>query len=241
MTVNAANTHEFSINRLVHMAYRRCVLIAPGQELSTVQLTEGTDALELTMRDLDARGVALRSVRYDTIQFTADDEYLTLEEDVFDVGHTAMCLPASTTDTTRASDESPVERVYRDDMHEISDKSATGNVPTMFWLDKSETPYRIKVWPIPNEAGYLRLEVTRLAANSTDASKTPDRERHFANTLVFGISHKLAMSNGVSLDRVMMFRQGFEDGVAQCLGREKEVVDRQFKMGHRSGYMTRYR
>jgi ABC-type multidrug transport system fused ATPase/permease subunit len=46
------------------------------------------------MRDLDARGVALRSVRYDTIQFTADDEYLTLEEDVFDVGHTAMYLPA---------------------------------------------------------------------------------------------------------------------------------------------------
>lgn len=235
MTVAATNTYEFTVRRLVYTAYRYAVLIPPGGELTPEQLTEGVDALERLVRELDSKGTRLRQTRYDTVTLTAGDRFVELGEDVFDVGALAMYIPADEDDLDQPSSSTPVERVYRDEIHGNSAKDATGPV-TMFRLDKEQTPYRLELWPVPDEAGHLRIEAHRLAADSRDAATTPDLERHFHETLVNGVAWVLAKSNGVALDRVAMLRADYQYCLSQCMGQEKDAVDRQFKIGHRTGY-----
>lgn len=235
MTVSSTNTYEFTVGRLIYTAYRYAVLIPPGGELTQEQLTEGVDALERLVRELDSKGTRLRQVRYDVLQLTADSAYVDLPADVFDVGAIGSYIPADETDPDHATSSTPVERVYRDDIASSASRDSTGPV-TMFRLDKEQVPYRLELWPIPEEAGFLRIESHRLAADSRDAASTPDLERHFHETLVNGVAWVLAKSGGVALDRVAMLRADYQYCLDRCMGQEKDAVDRQFKIGHRTGY-----
>lgn len=235
MTVSSTNTYEFTVRQLVYTAYRYAVLIPPGGELTQEQLTEGVDALERLVRQLDARGTRLRQTRYDTLTLTANDRFVELGEDVFDVGQLAMYIPADETNLDQPASSTPAERVYRDVIHGNSAKDSTGPV-TEYRLDKEQVPYRLELWPVPEEAGYLRIESHRLAADSRDAAKTPDVERHFHETLVNGVAWTLAKTNGVALDRVQMLKGDYLYNLGECMGQEKDGADRQLKIGHRTGF-----
>src|SRR5690606_9126139 len=162
-------------------------------EMTPEQRTEGSEALERLMRTMDIRATSARQVRYDVLTLTEGDEFVDLPADVIDVGHMAKYIAADEEDVDHAGSETPVTRVFRDVLHEHGAKAAVGT-PTQFRVDKSQVPYRLEVWPLPEEAGRVRVESHKLAADSRDTAATVDRERHFQECLVNGVAWVLAKS-----------------------------------------------
>jgi len=232
MTVDISNEYEFTIRKIVIGGYRLAGLLAAGQEPTVVQMTEGVDALQQIVAELDAEGVRLRQVRYDNLTLTAGDEFVTLPSDVFDVGPTAMFIDPDETDVNHAQVEIPVRRVYREIIHTIGSKNTRSRTPSEFRLDKELLPYRLELWPLPESGGTLRVESIRLAGDSRDGNKTPDLERHWARTLMNGVGEILATGGGVSMERIALLRSRFLSGREMHMGKEKDVVSHQARLCH---------
>lgn len=239
MTVDTANTYEFDIATVLRQGFKLALLLPSGVALSAAQQAEGGEALQLVMSELPARVLKLRQIRYDYLTLTADSEWLALPTDVWDVGPTAMYIPAGTANLQQAATEVPVEREYGSTFQRRGGKSATSDTPTRFRLDKEQVPWRLELWPIPNEAGTLRVECFKLSANSTDPNKTPDTDRHWAKTLCYGVGAHLAATNAVDLGRVQYLEGRFETLKKQAEGQSKDHAPQAFRLRHPTGWSNR--
>lgn len=227
MTLNASRTFEFTIDRLLYNAYRKALLIPAGAELTTVQRTEGTDALEFVTSEMITSGVPLRLKRYDYLTLTADSEWVNLGADVWDVSPLAMYIPASEANPQQSSSEVPVERDYGDTFQRRGGKAATGQ-PSRLRLDKEQSPFRLELWPIPTEAGKLRVESFILGADNDDPNATPDTERHWAKALLFGVAAHLAESGAAEMQVVNRLEARYEKLKQAAMTQSMDVAPQRF-------------
>jgi hypothetical protein len=88
--------------------------------------------------------------------------------------------------------------IGRDEWQLLSDKSATGR-PVMYYVHRTASPPEIRFWPIPDadNAGTVRFQIHRLAANSNDSSKTVDLERYFSQYLIWELCHHICLANSL--------------------------------------------
>src|SRR5688572_31589440 len=100
-----------------------------------------------------------------------------------------MYIPEGET-LDRASGETPIERIAAERWQILSAKNATGR-PRMVFADRGGTVVTAKFWPIPDEAGTVRLQVHELSADTLEGNKTVDAERYWAKYLLFELASYL--------------------------------------------------
>lgn len=199
MTVSASSTRELDINRICKLALQAAGLLPAGAPMSGVQWEklsgQARDFLEVELDALQAEGVVARAVEFYDVTLVAGTTTYALPGTTVSVIGDAMFLK-----TGETSGETLVRSVDRTRYHELSDKVAQGT-PTLMFVE-THAVFTLYLWPVPSDAGTLRIQRQRLLADASDGTKTVDLERYWVKYMVMATAHMLALSNGIDPSKV---------------------------------------
>lgn len=214
MTVNTSRTTEFDIGQIVLMGYRMAGLLNENQALNSAQTNAGKALLETIVKHLQVYGITARAVTFEVVTVTAGTREYSLSADVFDVLGTATWIDAGQ-NPQAANGETTVTMMDRETRQRIASKASTGSV-SLFYSDRTVVPNKVWLWPIPADNGYLRFQVHRLSADSTDTTKTPDLERYWAQYLIWELAYQLATSNSLSAEHRLLLKNEAKEKLVAC-------------------------
>lgn len=229
MTIAATRTAEFNIDQMVTLAYRQTGLLNEAMSVTAAQAGVGRDFLEAICKSLDAEGLPVRTIDFENVTLTAGDYTYSLSSGVFDVIGSGMYIPAGES-LTAADGEMVVQPISREAWHVLSSKSAEGN-PTMFYIHRAAT-LELRVWPIPVEAGTIRLQVQKFRADATNGLSTLDFERYWSDFFVWELAHRLAMSNNLNMSRAGHFAMMAQRALEKCKARSNQQVSQMVRLSH---------
>lgn len=238
MTVATTSTAEMSIDQIVELAFRVAGLIPVQQAIDEARAAHGRDLLELEVKHLQAKGVYARSVDFYDLPLVAGTCRYTLPSNVLDVEGNGMYIPAGTADLTKAPSETLVSRMSQSEWHEMSSK-ASESIPLQMYIHRVP-PLAAWFWPIPTEAGTVRLRIHRLFADSnTDGNATIDLERPWQQCMVYALAHQLAITHSLPLERVVILKREADELFRECKGFANEYSGSQIYLDHRSSWRNR--
>jgi len=99
-------------------------------------------------------------------------------------------------------------------------------------LYRSSDPMNLFVWPIPDENGYLRLQIQRLSADSTTGNNTVDLGVTWTEYLEWRLSYRLAISNSLPAQISTMLRGEAEAIKIKLLQKSNESVTEDMSFVH---------
>jgi hypothetical protein len=201
VTVNPSRTRELSINEIVKQAFVMAGALHYAQGLDTARGAYGRMLLETTMRRLEALGIQAKARSFVTTALTAGTDTYALDASVLDLIGPAQYIPAGTVDLDHADGESTLRLISAGEWQTLSGRSATGR-PTVFFPDRSGALVTPKLWPIPDENGYIRFEAQLLLPDSTDGNATPGLERPWAQFFIFDLAAQIAESQSKPRDNI---------------------------------------
>lgn len=203
MAVGTNRTRRLTIDNIVLAAYRLAGLINEHGATNTAKRDVAYTLLESIVDENQIYGLYAREIVFETILLTADVTEYALSENTFDVIGDAMYIPASAADITRAEGETVIQQIDRDGWQKLSSKAAESSVPSLFYCDRTnDANVKVVLWPVPTEAGHVRLQSHRLAADNFEGGRTPDLERFWNQFLIWELAHQLAVSNSMDPMRI---------------------------------------
>ena len=209
MTVAATSGRELPIERLVLLAYQSVGLVSIQQGTSGAQWADrlrfGQDMLQIILRSLAAYGVQARSGGFYNLTVTAADvtakKYkYDLASTVLDVVGNGVWIPTGG-DVDRSDNETQIRLMSREEWQRIGNKGAVALVTRMY-IHRENDPIQAWLWPIPDAAGTVRLDVQRKLADTNSATATLDVEDYWTEYIVEALGAKLAGAQGLSQDVV---------------------------------------
>lgn len=235
MTISSARTRELDIGRICLRAYQKSGLLNESQGLSEAKASYAKDLLGTIIDELQAHGLRARAVEFRDLQLVAAQSAYVLETDVLDVVGTAMFIDPDQ-DPDNAANEVPIVMIGRDEWQIISNKSATGR-PIEFYVHRTESPPELRFWPIPDtsNAGTVRLQIHRFAADSTDSSKTVDLERVFSQYVEWELAHQICLANSLHQQAQYYGRIALMK-LEVCKGFAAQRTPARIKVSHRTGW-----
>jgi nitrate/nitrite-specific signal transduction histidine kinase len=99
----------------------------------------------------------------------------------------------------------------------------------------------LRIWPTPTaaEAGTLRMQVHRLAADSNDGTKTVDLERYWTLCLTYRLAQHIAGANSLNPGRVQYFMNVADKYEENCKSYSAQKAPSRFVAAHRTGWSRR--
>ena len=225
-------TRELTIGQLVQRAFQ---LVGVLGDMQTPTPTDGAmarDFLEIIVDGLATEGLLARQIRFTNLQLVTGTRAYQLATDTLDVVGDGMYIPAGQVDP--ASSEMLVRQVRREEWNKISSKSSTG-LPTLMYAYRTANIVELRVWPIPNEAGMIRIQEHRLLADVSDAAATPDLQRYWAQYLLWELGHHLAAAKSLPTDRVAYFENEAAKLLIKCKGKAVQRGSVQAYVDHSVG------
>lgn len=166
------------------------------------QLGLGMEFLELIAKALQSSGNIPNLIDFYDIEAVVGQGSYAVPPETLDMFSVGMFLMDG--DTTG---ETVLMPLSRDDWQRKTDKATQGR-PTQYYLDR-QNAYTLYVYPVPLEAGRMRFQRYRLIADSMDASKTMDLQRHWTMYLVTKLAAELCWTKNMG-------------SKAQALGKEAD-------------------
>lgn len=234
MTIATTRTRELEVGHLVTMAYRLAGLLNEHQACPEVKAIAGRDLLETIMKHLQVYGVFARAVTLSNITLVSGTNTYNLPTDVFDVFGSAVHIESGD-DPDNPEHVFAMRPVSREERQLLAAQAATGP-PSLFYVDKTTVPNSVWLYPTPNEAGYVRFQTHRLAADSNNATATPDLERYWAQYLIWELAYQLAMANSLPIERVAMLRADAKEKLTMCRAYATPRGSFQIGLDHATGW-----
>jgi hypothetical protein len=227
MTVNTIATREFNIEKIVRRAYQLAGLVPAEQgTLSNAKSEMGRDFLEMTIDALQASGELVRQRDFETVAIVASTASYSMDSDILNVIEDGSFLLS--TETTGAT---PVTPISMSEYQARPDKVSEGR-PTNYYIHRTSA-MRLYLWPVPDAAGTLTLQVHRLLADNDDGTKTLDLERHWSEYAVYAVSAKLALANSLPLSLVSKFERLAGEARDRAVAYSTPREPGQFYVNHR--------
>lgn len=233
MTENPQSTHEFNIGQLVTHAYKLAGLVNFSQALDETRAQFGRDELEGILKHLEAQGLQVRVLNFVEVLLDPGSERYTLDTNVLDVIGDGAYIPADQVDTDHAIGETQIRVISMDKWQKLSSKGAEGR-PVMMYPHRASAQVEIRLWPIPQEAGTVRLQCQLLYPNATNANYTPGLERPWYQYLKYQLAHELALANSKPLEKVAYLKGHAEELLRDCKGFSNQRASVQFQLDHAS-------
>lgn len=197
MAIGATTSRVLNVTKICLRAYQLAGLMPPEAASSGVMWERRTaiakDLLQTILDNLATEGVFARSVTFFNLTLVAGTFLYDLPDNVFDISGDGAYIAASETSLTQASAETPVMQKDREAWQAMSAKSAQSR-PSIFFVDQQLDPPRVRLWPVPDEAGTIRFQGVRLLADVTDGNATVDLERFWQQYLMFELGSQLAIA-----------------------------------------------
>jgi len=232
MTVSVNSAAQFTVGTLIKRAYQLCGLVDPEGEPSTAQYAMARDFLEIEVDSLSAEGIDVRAWTFEYITCVADTASYSLDNSTLDVADVAAYIPASNSNHLLPDTERPMTELTIREWQVVQPKTSEGD-PTQFWVNKEALPMVIHPWPIPQEAGHIRLLSQRSLADVDANSVTFDLREYWAKALLFGLAVYLSPSASLPLQQMGAFEKKYMD--AKMKAKLKAINTKPGHMARSSG------
>jgi hypothetical protein len=222
VTVSTTPSERLSINQLILLAYKRAGVLPIEARLSganmTPKLEHGRLTLGLIMDALATEGFVARTDGFIDLPLVPGEPYYTLPDDVLDVHEDAMMVPADNADTKFTSGELACKQVDLTTWSTLTVKGAISTRPQLYCVFRHRSEVNLRFWPVPSEAGTMRLRTTRLFGGSGDGKLSPDLERFWYDCLVWQLAYYLAVDTSMPAEKVSLLAGIAESKKKQCVG-----------------------
>ena len=229
MTIATTRSHEFDVDKICKLAWRKAGLLSIYQSMNAQQAAAARELLELIVHSTETEGMFARSVIFESVTL-ADGTYVyPLSASTIDVTGTAMyVLPNQT------AVELPVQIISRERWQTIGVRTASGP-PTLAYIHRQAVPYEAWLWPTPGAseaAGTVRFQSHRLRADVTAAGVTPDFEVYWADFLTTRLAKEIAQASGRGIDVVNDLERQSEIQLRKCRGKSNQSTMQQLVLCH---------
>lgn len=236
MTIASSRTRELDISRISLRAYQLAGEVNESQGLSADKGAFARDMIGNIIDEMQAHGLRARAVEFRNLTLVSGTYAYTMDTDVLDVVGDAMWIDPDETDLAKAAGEIPIVMIGRDEWQLLSDKSATGR-PTLYYVHRTGNPPEVRFWPIPDDdnAGTVRFQIHRLAADSNDSSKTLDLERFFTQYITWELAHHICLANS-NHNQARYYGENARMKLEMCKSFSAQRSPAQFVVRHRTGW-----
>lgn len=221
MTVATTPSALLSINELILLAYKRAGILPVEARLSGAnmvpKLEHGRKTLGLILDALATEGFVARTSSFYDLPLVAGEPYYTLPNDVLDVHGDAMMVPADSPDTKFTSGELVCKQIDLFMWSTLTVKGSSSTRPQLYCVFRHGALVNLRLWPVPTEAGTLRLAITRLLGGTDTGTKNADLERFWYDCLVWQLAYYIAVDSSMPADRVSLLAGIAESKKRQCV------------------------
>jgi len=240
VTVSTSIGREWTVNKIVDRAYKFAGLVEVSSNANSAQLRGGRALLEDILDSLPTVSNQARATTFDEVtitaaQVTAETYKFDLGANTLDILDPCMYIPASETDTDRASGETIMRQISQVEWHQYGAKDATGN-PTRFYAHREGNTVQAWVWPIPDEAGTMRFRVTRKLADVDDGNATVDLQTYWMDFLKKRLAADLAQASSLSIQKVSYLEMQAHRALNAARGMANERPGFQMYTSHKGPY-----
>lgn len=222
MTVSSTPSERLSINELILLAFKRAGVLPIEARLSGAnmvpKLEHGRMTLGLIMDALATEGFIARTDGFHDLPLVPGEPYYTLPDDILDVHEDAMMVPADSPDTKHTSGELVCKQVDLSTWSTLTVKGSISTRPQLYCTFRHGAEVSLRFWPVPSDAGTMRLRVTRLFGGSGDGKLSPDIERFWYDCLVWQLAYYFAVEATMPAEKVALLAGIAESKKKQCVG-----------------------
>lgn len=221
MTISSVPSTPISINQLILLAYKRAGVLPVEARLSGAnmipKLEHGRQTLDLIIDGLATEGFIARTTEFYDLAIVAGESQYTLPDSILDVFEDAMFVPPENPDTKHTTGEMVCKQIDSSTWQTLTTKGSISSRPQLYVALRSGATVELRFWPVPSEAGVMRLKTVRLLGTSADGTKSPDLQRYWLDTLVWCLAYYVAIDSSMPADKIAMLQQLAEDKKKACV------------------------
>lgn len=200
MPIASTPTTPTAINTLILLGLKRAGLVPVEATTSganmAAKLSHGRTLLNLICDNLAVEGFTARWTSFYDLDIAAGDGDYTLTDTVLDVFEDAMFYTDAAPET-----ELVCKQMDLSTWQTLTTKTTESSRPQLYVAIRSGATIQVKLWPIPSEAGTLRLKAVRLLGNNDTGTNSVDLQRYWEDALVWMLAYYFAVDASLPLDR----------------------------------------
>jgi hypothetical protein len=216
MAISATPTTPIPINTLILLALKRAGLVPVEATTSganmTAKLSHGRTLLDLVLDNLAVEGFIARTQSFYELAISAGDGDYTLTDTVLDVFEDAMFFS-----TAAPTTELVCKQMDLATWQTLTTKSSESSRPQLYVAIRSGATVQVKLWPIPSEAGTLRLKAVRLLGDNQTGTNSVDLQRYWQDALVWMLAYLFAVDSSLPVERCSFLGMVAETKKKECV------------------------
>jgi hypothetical protein len=221
VSINPAPSTPISINQLILLAYKRAGVLPVEAKLSggnlIPKLEHGRQTLDLIIDGLATEGFIARTTEFYDLPLVAGESQYTLPDTILDVFEDAMYVPSENPDTKYTQGELVCKQMDLSTWQTLTTKGSTSTRPQLYVAVRSGATVELRFWPVPSEAGTMRLKTVRLLGTSSDGTKNPDLQRYWYDALVWCLAYYVAIDSSMPAEKIAMLQAIAEEKKKACV------------------------
>lgn len=200
MSIASSPSTPVAISTVILLAYKRAGLVPVETTISganmTAKISHGKTLLDLILDNLAVEGFIARTMSFYDLDIVAGTSSYTLTDTVLDVHEDAMFYSDAAPDN-----ELVCKQMDSATWQTLTVKTSESSRPQMYLAVRTGATVAVKLWPVPSEAGTLRLKAVRLLGNNQTSTDTPDLQRYWLDAIVWLLAYYVAVDSSLPLDR----------------------------------------
>jgi len=236
MAIASAPSAPVSINTLILLALKRAGIVPVEARLSganmTARLEHGRQLLDLIVDALAVEGFMARTTQFYDLPILGGESAYTLPDTILDVFEDAMFVPSENHDTKNTTGELVCKQVDVTTWQLITTKGSSSTRPTMYAAFRQGATVQLKFWPVPSEAGTMRMKTVRLLGSNADGRNQPDLERFWFDAIVWLLAWYFAIDSSMPSDKVSFLAAMAETKKKACIRYSMENTSTQAMLAY---------
>ncbi len=239
MSVSVTPSTLLTVDEYILKGYKRAGLLPLEFSIGADTQWNGKAAhgrltLNLIIEDLANHGFLNHFVAFEIVTLVAGDHNYTLDSDILNVVEAGSYIPASNGVETELTDgDTPVNPMNQHQWNMLSNKSSTGT-PTRYFFDRNAFTNNLRIWPVPDEAGKLRLRTHRLPGSNSAGSDNVDLKRHWGQFIINALAYEFMSDAKLSIEERQLVRSDRNNALEQIKTYETDNEPPDFCFTHSS-------
>lgn len=241
IVTNPQPSTPVSINTIILLSYKRAGLLPVEATIAGAnmvpKLEHGRQLLDVILDSLATQGFIARTQTFYDLPMVAGEPHYTLPDSILDVHGDAMFVPDHNPDTKHTTGELVCKQIDLATWQSLTTKGSTSTRPQLYAALRQGATVELRFWPVPSDAGVMRLTVARLLGSNADGTKNPDLQRYWYDAVIWCLAYYLAVdSASVPVERCAMLKAVADEKKAACLSYGFEHTDKVAMVVHDTGW-----
>ena len=210
-----ATSGTYNFNLDIDEVIQEATEMIGGEETLGHTPASARRSINLMLNEWQNKGVLLWSIQ--TTAVTATSVETSLSDEILDTLAVTYAVSAASTDLA-------LERISREEYHNLPNKTTTGR-PTQYAITRGVNNIALFLYPTPDiTTGILNIECFKqLEDVNKSAGQNAQVPKRFLPALTCGLSYHLAMKRpGIPMDRIQMLKANYDEKLAFAMEEDRE-------------------